>query len=116
MSIRESAHRLLQHTLPFIVVLLFCVVSSCRTHTPAPVAVTYLHAWWLQPDELPRAEREFRAFTRDTGIAIQHSPVPETLFSSLDPRSQQELLRRPLDACRPTPHLLPIPLLSPAIP
>jgi trehalose/maltose transport system substrate-binding protein len=115
MNIRGSAHRPLQNTLPFIIVLLFCIVSGCRKSTPAPVTVAFLHAWWLQPDELPGAEREFQEFTRETGIAVRHSPVPETLFSSLDPVPQLDLLRRVLQEGGPSPDVLGIDVIWPGI-
>jgi hypothetical protein len=113
MNIRLSPHRSLQTTLRFIIVLLFCIVSGCRKPAPAPVTVTFLGAWWLQPDELPRAEREYREFTRETGIAIQHAPVPETLFSSLDPPAQLALLRRVLQEGGPSPDVLGIDVIWP---
>jgi len=80
-----------------------------------PVTVTFLGAWWLQPDELPGAEREFREFTRETRIAVQHPPVPETLFSSLDPPAQLDLLRRVLQEGGPSPDVLGIDVIWPAI-
>ena len=94
MNISRSVHRPLWNTLPFIIVLIFCIVPGCHKPAPAPVTVTFLGAWWLQPDEVPRAEREFREFTAETGIAIQHPPVPETLFSSLQPLAQVDVLRK----------------------
>jgi trehalose/maltose transport system substrate-binding protein len=115
MNIRAPAHRPLQNTLPFIVALLFCIASGCRKPAPAPATVTFLHAWWLRPDELTRAEREFREFTKETGIAIQHSPVPETLFSSLDPVRQVDLLRRVLQKSGPSPDVLGIDVIWPGI-
>jgi len=116
MNIRgSSAHRLLQNTLPLIVVLLFCIVSGCRKPAPAPLTVTFLNAWWLQPDEVPRAEREFREFTRETGIAIQHPPVPETLFSSLQPLAQVDLLRKVIQEGGPSPDVLGIDVIWPGI-
>jgi len=115
MNIRWSAHRLLQNTLPFIGVLLFCIVSGCRKPAPAPVTVTFLRAWWLQSEELPTTEREFREFTRETGVAIQHPPVPETLFSSLDPQAQLDLLRRVLQRGGPSPDVLGIDVIWPEI-
>src|SRR5215469_920508 len=111
----RSPHRPLQKTLPFIIVLLLCTVSGCRKTATAPVTVTFLGAWWLQPDELPGAEREFREFTGETGIAIQRSPVPETLFSSLDPPAQLDLLRRVLREGGPTPDVLGIDVIWPGI-
>ena len=115
MNIRGSAHRPLQNTLPFIIVLLFCIVSGCRKPARAPATVTFLHAWWLQPVEFPRAEREFREFTTQTGISIQRPPVPESLFSSLDPVPQLELLRRVLREGGPSPDVLGIDVIWPAI-
>src|SRR5262245_45806194 len=115
MSIRGSAHRSLLNTLSFIIVLLLCIVSGCRKPAPAPATVTFLGAWWLQPDELPRAQREFREFTRETGIAIQQPPIPETLFSSLDPPAQLDLLHRVLQEGGPSPDVLGIDVIWPAI-
>src|SRR5262245_52748781 len=102
-------------TLPFIIVLLVCIVSGCRKPAPAPLTVTFLGAWWLQPDELLRAEREFREFTMETGIAIQEPPVPETLFSSLDPPAQLDLLRRVFQEGGPSPDVLGIDVIWPGI-
>jgi trehalose/maltose transport system substrate-binding protein len=115
MSSRGSAHRPLLTALPFIIVLLYCIISGCSRPTPAPVAVTFLGAWWLQPDELPRAEREFREFTTETGIAVEHPPVPETLFSSLDPPAQLDLLRRVLQEGGASPDVLGIDVIWTAI-
>src|SRR5262245_7870834 len=115
MNIRVPPHRRLHNSLSFIIVLLSCLVSGCRKPAPAPVTVTFLGAWWLQPDEVPRAEREFREFTRETGIAIQHSPVPEALFSSLDPPAQLDLLRKVLQKGGPSPDVLGIDVIWPAI-
>jgi trehalose/maltose transport system substrate-binding protein len=39
---------------------------------------------WSQPDELPAAERESQAFMRETGIALEHLPLPETSLGQLD--------------------------------
>jgi len=115
MNISGSAHRPLQNTLPFIVVLLFCFASGCRRPAPTPVSVTFLRSWWLQPDELATAEREFGEFTRETGIAIQHPPVPEALFSSIDAPAQLDLLRRVLQEGGPSPDVLGIDVIWPGI-
>src|SRR5499426_3967481 len=97
------------------IVLFFCFVFGCRKPAPAPVSVTFLGAWWLQPDELPTAEHEFREFTSETGIVIQQSPIPETLFSSLDPPAQLDLLHRVLQEGGPSPDVLGIDVIWPAI-
>jgi trehalose/maltose transport system substrate-binding protein len=115
MNIRRSAHRPLQNTLPFIVVLLFCILSGCRKPVPTPVTVTFLDSEWSQPDEFSRAERESREFTRETGIAIQHSPVPETLFSALHSLAQLDLLRKLLQEGGPSPDVLGIDVIWPDI-
>ena len=115
MNIRGSAHHPLQNILPSIIVSFICIVSGCHKPVPKPVTVTFLDAGWLQQDELPRAEREFREFSRETGIAIQHSPVPETLFSSLDPLPQLDLLRRVLQEGGARPDVLNIDVIWPGI-
>jgi trehalose/maltose transport system substrate-binding protein len=69
----------------------------------------------LQPDELPTAEGEFREFTKETGIAIQHPPLPETLFSSLDAPAQLDLLRRLFQGSGPSPDVLGIDVIWPEI-
>lgn len=115
MNIRASAHRPLQTTLPFVFVLLSWIVSGCRRPAPPPVAVTFLDQEWSQPDELSRAERESREFTRETGIVIQRPPVPETLFSSLPPQAQLDLLRRLLQQGDVSPDVLGIDVIWPGI-
>lgn len=114
MNIRGSTHRALQRV-PFIIALLFCIVSGCRKPASAPATVTFLDQEWSQPDELSRAERESREFTRETGIAIQQPPVPETLFSALPPQSQLDLLRRLLKEGGPSPDVLGIDVIWPGI-
>jgi len=111
MSVRGWVHR----PLAFIVVLLFCIVAGCDKPASTPATVTFLNAWWLHPNELPRAEREFREFSKETGIAIQHPPIPETLFSSLQPLTQLDLLRRVLRDGDPSPDVLGIDVIWPGI-
>src|SRR6516165_990813 len=113
MHICRSAHHPSQKALSVVIVLLSCVVAGCRKPAPAPVTLTFLGAWWLQPDELPEAEHEFTEFTRETGIAVKHPAVPETLFSSLDPPAQLKLLRRVLHEGGPSPDVLGIDVIWP---
>jgi trehalose/maltose transport system substrate-binding protein len=96
------------------VILLLCSVLGCRRPVAVPPAVTFLGAWWLQPDDQSRAEFEFKQFSRATGIAIQQPPVPEALFSSLDPPAQLDLLRKVLHAGEPAPDILGIDVIWPA--
>ena len=114
MNICGLTRRRLQKTLPSVILLLVCSVFGCRKPAPAPATVTFLGAWWLQPDELPGAQREFVEFTKETGVAIQHPPVPETLFSSLDPAAQLELLRKVLHQGGPSPDILGIDVIWPS--
>jgi trehalose/maltose transport system substrate-binding protein len=115
MNISSSRHRPLRNTLPFILALLFCIVSGCREPAPEPVIVTFLDAGWLQPNELPKAAREFQEFTKETGIAIQNPALPERLFSSLDAQPQLDLLRRVLQEGGPIPDVLNIDVIWPEI-
>lgn len=76
--------------------------------------MTFLGAWWLHPDDKPQAELVFKQFTKETGIAIQHPPVPETLFSSLDPQGQLDLLRKVLHKGESAPDILGIDVIWPS--
>ncbi|WP_348641420.1 extracellular solute-binding protein [Granulicella aggregans] len=96
------------------IVMLLCSVLGCRRPVAVPPFVTFLGAWWLQPDDQPQAEREFQEFTRKTGIAIQQSPIPNTLFSSLDPPAQLDLLRKVLHKGESAPDILGIDVIWPA--
>jgi hypothetical protein len=64
-----------------------------------------------------RAVKDGRApgVHQETGIAIQRPPVPETLFSSLDPPAQLDLLRRVLQEGGPSPDVLGIDVIWPGI-
>jgi trehalose/maltose transport system substrate-binding protein len=111
MHICRSAHDPLQKALS--AVLLLCIVAGCLKPALAPVTLTFLGAWWLQPDEIPEAEREFTEFTRETEIALKRPAVPVTLFSSLDPPAQLKLLRRVLHEGGPSPDVLGIDVIWP---
>jgi trehalose/maltose transport system substrate-binding protein len=107
-------HSFVQRPWMFVcVVLLVCSLFGCRRSVHAPATLTFLGAWWLQPDELPGAQREFREFTKETGVEIERPPVPETLFSSLDPAAQLDLLRKVLHQGGPSPDLLGIDVIWP---
>ena len=109
-------HRSLRKMLLLVFLVLFVgSITGCRRAAPAPATVTFLGAWWLQPDELPETERETGQFTRETGIAVRHPPVPETLFSSLDPPAQLNLLRKVLHEGGPSSDVLGIDVIWPGI-
>jgi trehalose/maltose transport system substrate-binding protein len=71
--------------------------------------VTVLDPEWSQPDELPAAQQESEAFTRETGILVKHLPVPETSLSQLG------LWRKLLKEGGPTPDVLAIDVVWPGI-
>jgi trehalose/maltose transport system substrate-binding protein len=53
--------------------------------TPAErVTLSFFRLGWSQPDEGPAAQRLSQEFTRRTGIAVTHPPVPETSLSQLE--------------------------------
>jgi trehalose/maltose transport system substrate-binding protein len=89
--------------------LFFCGVCGCRRSLVQPVTVTVLDPEWSQPDELPAAQRESDAFTRETGILVKHLPVPETSLSQLG------LWRKLLKEGGPTPDVLAIDVVWPGI-
>jgi trehalose/maltose transport system substrate-binding protein len=96
------------------IVMLLCSASGCRRPVAVPAFVTFLGAWWLQPDDQSQAEREFQTFTRKTGISVRESPIPNTLFSSLDPPAQLDLLRHVLHKGGSAPDILGIDVIWPA--
>ena len=88
--------------------LFWCNLAGCGRDA-RPVTVTVLDPEWSQPDELPAAERESQEFTKETGILVQHLPVPETSLSQLG------LWRKLLQQGGPTPDVLAIDVIWPGI-
>jgi trehalose/maltose transport system substrate-binding protein len=84
-------------------------LSGCQRASRQPVTVAVLDPEWSQPDELPAAEEESQAFTRETGIRVKHLPVPETSLSQLG------LWRKLLREGGPTPDVLAIDVIWPGI-
>jgi trehalose/maltose transport system substrate-binding protein len=84
-------------------------LGGCQGASRQPVAVTVLDPEWSQPDELPAAERESQEFTRETGILVNHLPVPETSLSQLG------LWRKLLREGGPTPDVLAIDVIWPGM-
>ena len=89
--------------------LFLCGIGGCRRSPVQPVTVTVLDPEWSQPDELPAAQQESDAFTRETGILVKHLPVPETSLSQLG------LWRKLLKEGGPTPDVLAIDVVWPGI-
>jgi trehalose/maltose transport system substrate-binding protein len=84
-------------------------LSGCQRASRQPVTVTVLDPEWSQPDELPAAEQESQASTRETGILVKHLPVPETSLSQLG------LWRKLLGEGGPAPDVLAIDVIWPGI-
>jgi trehalose/maltose transport system substrate-binding protein len=76
--------------------LLFCL-SACRRSKPEPVTIMFLDPEWSQPEvagksgdqaiSVPSRARltaETERFVRETGIRVEHSPLPETSLAQLD--------------------------------
>jgi trehalose/maltose transport system substrate-binding protein len=91
------------------ILLLTLMLASCRSPSRQPVTVTVLDPEWSQPDELPKAEQESLQFTRETGILINHLPVPETSLSQLG------LWRKLLEEGGPAPDVLGIDVIWPGM-
>jgi trehalose/maltose transport system substrate-binding protein len=92
---------MLLFTLPFS-------VCGCRSHGPHPVTVTVLDPEWSQPEVLRRVVDETARFTRETGIRVEHAPVPETSLAQLD------LARKLFREQSASPDLLGIDVIWPA--
>jgi trehalose/maltose transport system substrate-binding protein len=91
------------------VLLLALGLEGCRTTARQPVTVTVLDPEWSQPDELPGAEQMSQEFTRQTGILVNHLPVPETSLSQLG------LWLKLLREGGPAPDVLGIDVIWPGI-
>src|SRR5277367_404654 len=86
-----------------------CVLEGCKQASPQQVTVTVLDPEWSQPDELPAAGLESQEFTRQTGILVNHLPVPETSLTQLG------LWRKLLGDRGPIPDVLAIDVIWPGI-
>ncbi len=91
------------------VLLLALGLERCRTTTRQPVTVTVLDPEWSQPDELPGAAQMSQEFTRQTGIQVNHLPVPETSLGQLG------LWLKLLREDGPAPDVLGIDVIWPGI-
>ena len=88
---------------------LIFAMNGCRPASRQPVTVTIVDPEWSQPDEMPRAERESQEFTRETGILLDHLPVPETSLGQLD------LMRGLLRGGGPSPDVVGIDVIWPGL-
>src|SRR6266436_10093648 len=87
-------------SLGFCFALVFSL-CGCSRHADRPVTVTILDPEWSQPELLPevagsnggrktsvpsraRQTGETERFVRETGIRVEHSPLPETSLAQLD--------------------------------
>src|SRR6202041_2304897 len=107
----------------------FALVSSlcgCSRHADRPVTVTILDPEWSQPELLPevagnngdqktsvpsrvRQTSETERFARETGIRVEHSPLPETSLAQL------ALVQKLLRAHSASPDLIGIDVSWPEI-
>jgi trehalose/maltose transport system substrate-binding protein len=89
--------------------LLLCGLGGCRQSPRQPVTVTIIDPEWSQPDVSPEAKQESQQFTRETGIRVEHPPIPETSLSQL------ELSRKLLREGGPTPDVFAIDVIWPGM-
>jgi trehalose/maltose transport system substrate-binding protein len=83
-------------------------LSGCSSKAPDPIVVTVLDPEWSQPEVLHRVVEETNRFTRETGIRVDHSPIPETSLGQLD------LARKLLSEKSASPDLLGVDVIWPA--
>jgi trehalose/maltose transport system substrate-binding protein len=112
-------------SLGFCFALVFSLVG-CSRHADRPVTVTILDPEWSQPELLPevagnnggqknsapsraRQTGETERFARETGIRVEHSPLPETSLAQL------ALVQKLLRARSASPDLIGIDVVWPEI-
>jgi trehalose/maltose transport system substrate-binding protein len=91
------------------IALLVCALGGCRQSPAQPVTLTVIDPEWSQPDVVPEAKKQSDRFTQETGIRVEHPPIPETSLSQLD------LSRRLLRGERPTPDVFGIDVIWPGM-
>lgn len=84
-------------------------LGACQTNSRQPVTVTVVDPEWAQPDVSPNPQYQSEQFTRETGIRVVHSPVPETALGQL------ELSRKLLGDGSPSPDVLGIDVVWPGV-
>ena len=87
----------------------FSSLSGCRSSAAKPITLTVLDPEWSQPDVLPKTQHESEQFTRETGILVEHPPLPETSLSQL------ELSRKLLREGNSSPDVLGIDVIWPGM-
>src|SRR5580692_4198297 len=112
-------------SLGFFFALVFSL-CGCSRHADRPVTVTILDPEWSQPELLPevagnngdqrtsvpsraRQTGETERFVRETGIRVEHSPLPETSLAQL------ALVQKLLRAHSASPDLIGIDVIWPEI-
>jgi trehalose/maltose transport system substrate-binding protein len=106
---RRNLVRVLAVTAASFLLCLACGFAGCKRTPRQPVTVTVLDPEWSQPDELPAAARESEEFTEQTGILVNHLPVPETSLTQLG------LWRKLLEDRGPIPDVLAVDVIWPGI-
>ena len=105
---------------------LLLFLLACRRSKPEPVTIIFLDPEWSQPEVLPemavnngdqktsvpsraRQTGETERFVRETGIRVEHLPLPETSVGQLD------LARKLLRERSTSPDLLGVDVIWPEI-
>ena len=105
---------------------LLLLLLACRRSKPEPTTIIFLDPEWSQPELLPdmagnrgdqetsvpsraRQTGETERFVRETGIRVEHLPLPETSLGQLD--LARKLLREPSTS----PDLLGVDVIWPEI-
>jgi trehalose/maltose transport system substrate-binding protein len=88
---------------------LFSTLCGCGSSSPHPVTLIVFDPEWSQPEVLRKVLNETERFTRETGIRVEHFPVPETSLGQLD------LARQLLREQNASPDLLGIDVIWPKI-
>jgi len=84
-------------------------LNGCKHAAQQTASVTILDPEWASPDIMPKAKYETEQFTRETGVKVEHTPLPETAFGQLD------LSRKLLRQHSPSPDVYGIDVIWPGV-
>lgn len=103
------AHRRREAIAAAVLFWLLYSLCACGAKKSPPVTVTVLDPEWAQPDVSRKVMEARERFTRQTGIRVEHTPLPDTSFGQLD------MARKLLSQHNASPDALSVDIIWPKI-